>query len=140
MWEHKQTQVKGHSGRKNVHCSGEKRSISTSNCLQQLSVSLTASSIDSAIVHFSYIYIFFPAWLRCSLAASRWRRHCADKQRGLMGSQRTDLGPLKINTVGCRPSGFCRRLHSLKSSPDPGCSCVTALAPKHHMVVYILLL
>lgn len=38
----------------------------------------------------------------------------------LTGSRRTDLSPLKINTTGRLPSGFCHRLHPLKSSPDPG--------------------
>lgn len=42
----------------------------------------------------------------------------------LTGSQRTDLSPLKINTTGRLPSGFCHRLHPLKSSPDPRvCPC-----------------
>lgn len=51
----------------------------------------------------------------------------------MIGSQSTDLSRLKINTIGCLPSGSCHRLHSLKPNPDPGCACVTQPGPEDHM-------
>lgn len=74
--------------------------------------------------------------LKCSPVTSLQK--CAQTV-GLIGSQRADLSPLKINTVGYLPSGFCHRLHSLKPRPDPGCARVTAPAPSTIWTPHLLL-
>lgn len=51
----------------------------------------------------------------------------------LIGSQGADLSRLKINTIGCLPSGSCHRLHSFKPNPDQGCTRVTEPSPVDHM-------